>query len=108
MTLDRYGDAVSALDPTDGAVATAELVVDDDVLVKAFVLAPGGEIEAHEHADTTNVFHVLEGEPTVVRDGEAERLAAPAVVPNERGDVHGARNESDDRAVLTASLCPLP
>lgn len=108
MTLDRYADAVSDLDPADGSVATAELVVEDDVLVKAFALAPGGEIEAHEHADATNVFHVLEGEPTVIREGESERLAAPAVVPNERGAVHGARNESDDRAVITASLCPLP
>lgn len=108
MTLDRYADAVGDLDPAAGAVATAEVVVTDDVLVKAFVLAPGGEIDAHEHADATNVFHVLEGEPTVVREGETERLAAPAVVHNARGDVHGARNESDDRAVLTASLCPLP
>ena len=108
MSLDRYADAVADLDPADGEVATAELVVTDDVLVKAFVLAPDGEIDTHEHADATNVFHVLEGEPTVVRDGEHERLAAPAVVLNERGDVHGARNDTDDRAVLTASLCPLP
>jgi len=108
MTLDRYAEAVDTLDPEDDEVETAELVVTDDVLVKAFVLGPGGEIDAHEHGDATNVFHVLEGEPTVVRDGETERLAAPAVVLNERGDIHGARNDTDERAVLTASLCPLP
>ncbi|WP_281194222.1 cupin domain-containing protein [Halorubrum sp. F4] len=108
MTLDRYADAVGDLDPAEGEVATAELVVADDVLVKAFVLAPGSEVDPHEHADATNVFHVLEGEPTVVREGESERLAAPAVVHNARGDVHGARNDTDERAVLTASLCPLP
>jgi quercetin dioxygenase-like cupin family protein len=51
---------------------------------------------------------VIEGEPTVVRDDTEETLAAPAVVPNERGAVHGARNDTDERAVLTASLCPLP
>jgi quercetin dioxygenase-like cupin family protein len=50
----------------------------------------------------------MEGTVTVVRGDEAEQLDAPAVVHNERGDVHGARNESGDRAVLTASLCPLP
>ncbi len=108
MTLDRYADAVADLDPEPGSTETAELVVTDDVLVKAFVLGPGGEIPPHEHADATNVFHVLEGEPTVIRDEESETLAAPAVVLNERGDVHGARNETNERAVLTASLCPLP
>ncbi|SMO88281.1 cupin domain-containing protein [Halorubrum cibi] len=108
MTLDRYADAIGALDPADGEVESAELVVTDDVLVKAFVLAPGGEVDPHGHADATNVFHVLEGEPTVIRGDESERLAAPAVVHNARGDVHGARNDTDERAVLTASLCPLP
>ncbi len=108
MTLDRYADAVADLDPGDDEVATAELVVTDDVLVKAFVLGPGGEVDAHEHAEATNVFHVLEGEPTVVREDSTASLAAPAVVCNERGVVHGARNETDERAVVTASLCPLP
>ena len=108
MTLDSYAAAVAALDPARGEVETAELVVTDDVLVKAFVLGPNAAVDPHEHADATNVFHVLEGEPTVVRDDEEAALAAPAVVPNERGAVHGARNETDDRAVLTASIAPLP
>jgi quercetin dioxygenase-like cupin family protein len=108
MTLDRYADAVDDLDPAPGEVETAELVVTDDVLVKAFALGPGAAVDPHEHADSTNVFHVIEGEPTLVREGTEEALAAPAVVPNERGAVHGARNDADERAVLTASLCPLP
>jgi quercetin dioxygenase-like cupin family protein len=108
MTLDSYAAAVADLDPDPGEVETAEILVTDDVLVKAFVLGPNAAVDPHEHADATNVFHVLEGEPTVVRDGEEAALTAPAVVPNERGAVHGARNETDDRAVLTASIAPLP
>jgi len=108
MTIDRYAEAVDGLAPADGEVETAELVVTDDVLVKAFVLGPGAAVDPHEHGDATNVFHVLEGEPTVVRGDEEESLAAPAVVANERGTVHGARNDTDERAVVTASLCPLP
>ncbi len=108
MTLDRYADAVGDLDPEPGTIESAELVVTDDVLVKAFVLGPGAELDPHEHADATNVFHVVEGEPTIVRDGTTETLSPPAVVLNERGAVHGARNETDERAVITASLCPLP
>ena len=107
MTLDSYAAAVAGLDPEPGEVETAELVVTDDVLVKAFVLGPDAVVDPHEHADATNVFHVLEGEPTVVRDDEEAALAAPAVVYNERGAVHGARNDTDDRAVLTASIAPL-
>jgi quercetin dioxygenase-like cupin family protein len=108
MTIDRYADAVDGLEPDAGEVETAELAVTDDVLVKAFVLGPGATVEPHEHGDATNVFHVLDGEPTLVRGDNEESLAAPAVVLNERGTVHGARNDTDERAVITASLCPLP
>jgi quercetin dioxygenase-like cupin family protein len=105
--LDRYPEA-DALDPEEGETLTAELVVTDDVLVKAFALGPGARIEPHEHGDSTNVFHVIEGTVTVVRDDEEERVTAPGVVLNERGVAHGAHNDSEERAVMTASLCPLP
>ncbi|MFU8868511.1 MAG: cupin, partial [Natronococcus sp.] len=35
MTLDSYTDAVADLEPADGEVESTELVVEDDVLVKA-------------------------------------------------------------------------
>ncbi|WP_418286090.1 cupin domain-containing protein [Halorubrum sp. DTA46] len=108
MPIDRYAAAVDDLDPAAGDVESTELVVSDDVLVKAFVLGPGAAVEPHAHADATNVFHVVAGELTVTSGEETETLAAPAVVHNERGTVHGARNDTDERAVLTASLCPLP
>jgi quercetin dioxygenase-like cupin family protein len=107
-TLELYADARSTLDPDDGEVVTAELVVTDDVLVKAFALGPGAELAPHEHAESTNVFHVLDGEIVVVSDGDEETVVAPGVVRNDRGVPHGARNESDETAVFTASLCPLP
>jgi quercetin dioxygenase-like cupin family protein len=102
--LDTYPD----LDPAEGEVLTEELFVSDDVLVKAFALGPGASLEPHTHEGATNVFHVLDGSVVVTRDDEEQTVTAPGVVPNERGAVHGARNESDEPAVLTASLCPLP
>lgn len=102
--LDSYPD----LDPDAGEVLTEELHVNDDVLVKAFALGPDAEIEPHEHEGATNVFHVLEGSVVVTRDDEEESVTAPGIVANERGAVHGARNEGEEQAVLTASLCPLP
>lgn len=104
MALDRYPD----LDPDDGEVQTAELAVTDDVLVKAFALGPGAELDPHEHEDSTNVFHVVEGTVTVIQGESEERIDAPGVVLHERGAVHGARNDTGERAVFTASLCPLP
>ncbi|KTG09176.1 cupin [Haloprofundus marisrubri] len=104
MTLDRLED----LDPSDEEVETAELVVTDDVLVKTFALGPGAELSAHEHADSTNVFHVLRGTVTVIQGDDEEEVDAPGVVLHERGVVHGARNDTDEVAVFTASLCPLP
>jgi quercetin dioxygenase-like cupin family protein len=106
MTLDLLADFNAT--PDDGAVVDGELAVTDDVLVKAFALGPGGTITPHEHDGATNVFHVLRGTVRVERDGESETVSAPGVVLNERGQVHGAHNETDETAVLTASLCPLP
>jgi quercetin dioxygenase-like cupin family protein len=104
--MDRYAD--HGLDPDEGEVETGELVVTDDVLVKAFALGPGATLDPHEHGESTNVFHVLEGTVTVLRDGDEEAVAAPGVVLHERGVEHGARNDTDAVVVFTASLCPLP
>ncbi|MES3517880.1 MAG: cupin domain-containing protein [Natronomonas sp.] len=101
-------DALPNLDPEDGTVETAELVVEDDVLVKLFALGPGGAFDPHVHDDCENIFHLLEGTVTVTQEETTEELSAPAVVHNPRGVEHGAENTGDDPALLTASLCPLP
>jgi quercetin dioxygenase-like cupin family protein len=106
MTLDLL--AAFDASPETGEVVDGELAVTDDVLVKAFALGPDGRLSPHEHDGATNVFHLVRGTVTVERDGESETVSAPGVVLNERGQVHGAHNDTDAVAVLTASLCPLP
>ena len=103
-------DLLSEFDvtPDAGVVDSGELAVTDDVLVKVFALGPGASIAPHEHTDATNVFHVLQGTVRVERGDETATVTAPGVVLNERGQVHGAHNDTDEAAVLTASLCPLP
>jgi quercetin dioxygenase-like cupin family protein len=103
MALDRYPD----LDPDHGEVVTEELFFSDDALVKAFALGPGAEVEPHEHADQTNAFHVLRGELVVVQGDDEETVVAPGVVVHERGVPHGARNETDDTVVFTATMAPM-
>jgi mannose-6-phosphate isomerase-like protein (cupin superfamily) len=107
MALDRYADA-DALRPEEGEVLTAELVVADDALVKAFALGPGALLDPHEHGDSSNVFHVLRGSPTVIQGDEEERVEAPGVVFHDRGEPHGARNDNEVVAVFTATLAPFP
>jgi quercetin dioxygenase-like cupin family protein len=104
MALDRYEPP----DPSPGEIESGELAVTDDALVKVFALGPGAELSAHEHSDATNVFHVLEGTVTVIQGDSEETIDAPGVVLHERGVSHGARNDTDEIAVMTASLCPLP
>lgn len=104
MSLDR----LPTLDPAAGDVIDEELAVTDDVLVKVFALGPGAQIDPHEHENATNVFHVLQGTVTVEQGDTEETISAPGVVLNERGQLHGAANETDEPAILTASLCPLP
>jgi quercetin dioxygenase-like cupin family protein len=106
MTLDLLSEFDA--DPDEGEVVDGELAVTDDVLVKAFALGPDAVIDQHEHAGATNVFHVVRGTVAVQRDDDEETVSAPGVVLNERGQAHGARNDTDEVAVLTASLCPLP
>ena len=101
-------DSYDVPDPDAGEVLDTELVVSEDVLVKAFALGPGGELDAHDHPDSTNVFHVVEGTVTVIQDGTEQEIEAPGVVHHDRGVSHGARNDTDERAVFTASLCPMP
>lgn len=106
MTIDKLDEVTLAPDADE--VLDAELVVSNDVLVKAFALGPGAELPAHEHPDSTNVFHVIEGTVTVIQDDQEETIDAPGVVHNDRGIAHGARNDTDERVVITASLCPMP
>lgn len=101
-------DLYQTLEPDDGEVLDRELVVEDDVLVKAFALGPGATLDPHEHAESMNVFHVVEGTVTVIRGDEADPVDAPGVIKHDPGVSHGARNDSGDVAILTASLCPMP
>jgi len=104
MTLDQLPD----LDPAPEETVSEEVALTDDTLVKVFALGPGAEVPPHEHPDSTNVFHVLRGAPTVIRDDDEATVAAPGVVVNERGAVHGLKNDGDAVAVVTASFSPPP
>jgi quercetin dioxygenase-like cupin family protein len=107
MTLDRFPTAAD-LKPVEGEVLSAELALTDDTLVKAFALGPGAVLDPHQHAGSTNVFHVMEGTLTVIQDDTEERVEAPGVVLHERGAEHGGRNDTEDTVIFTATFAPRP
>lgn len=100
--MDRYPD----LSPGVGEVETTVLVDEEGLLVKAFGLGPGAEVAPHRHEGEVNVFHVLAGTVTVIRGEEEAEIPAPGVVHHPPGAAHGARNETDQVAVFTATLVP--
>ena len=101
-------NALPSVAVDSGEVRSREAVISDDVLVKVFAMGPGGELNTHDHPDCTNVFHVLEGTVTVLQEGTEEEITAPGIVHNARGVLHGAKNETDNVVLLSASLCPMP
>jgi len=101
-------DRLPTLDPAPDETLSAEVALTDDVLVKLFALGPGASVPPHEHPGSTNVFHVLAGRPTVVQDDEEASVAAPGVVLNARGAVHGVRNDGEPVALVTATFSPPP
>jgi quercetin dioxygenase-like cupin family protein len=101
-------DSLPDLDPAHGEVLDAEVAVTEDVLVKVFALGPDASLDPHSHPESTNVFHVVTGTVTVIQDDEQEAIEAPGVVVHDPGAEHGARNETDEVAVLTATFAPPP
>lgn len=104
MALDRLPD----LDPDPDDVLDEELAYSEDILLKVFALGPGAALSPHAHEGSTNVFHVVEGVVTIVQDDTEETVTAPGVVVHEPGMAHGARNEGEETAIITATFAPPP
>jgi quercetin dioxygenase-like cupin family protein len=54
------------------------------------------ELPPHVHASATECFRAIEGELTIVVDGEPRRLAAGEELTVQPGDAHYFRNDTDD------------
>lgn len=105
---DALGAFIAAAAPPTGEVTADELFVDEHTLVKGFALAPGGRVDPHTHAASTNVFHVVSGTVTVTQGETAAVHTAPAVVVTPPGVPHGLANDTDAMAVVTATFAPPP
>ncbi|WP_051845187.1 cupin domain-containing protein [Streptomyces globisporus] len=64
------------------------------------VLPPGTSIGRHRHGHDRETYVVLSGSGVMYRDGEAFRVEAGDVVPNEPFGEHGLSNDTDTELAL--------
>ena len=86
----------------------ATIYESERVLIGLNGFEPGQEHRLHAHAGMDKVYLVLEGRGALLLEDREERLEpgrmliAPADVP------HGVRNDSKERLLILAMLCPAP
>ncbi|MGW6394743.1 cupin domain-containing protein [Streptomyces sp. NPDC055103] len=64
------------------------------------VLPPGTSIGRHRHGHDRETYVVLSGGGVMYRDGEAFRVEAGDVIPNEPFGEHGLSNDTDTELAL--------
>ncbi|MFC7922385.1 cupin domain-containing protein [Streptomyces cinereoruber] len=64
------------------------------------VLPPGTSIGRHRHGHDRETYVVLSGSGVMYRDGEAFRVEAGDVIPNEPFGEHGLSNDTDAELAL--------
>ena len=73
-----------------------------------YCLEPGQAQKVHAHPGSDKVYLVLEGRAAITLGDEERELAADEAVLCAAGVPHGARNLSEERAVLLVVTTPPP
>ena len=74
-----------------------------------WVVPPGKEVVAHYHPETDDVWIVLQGKGDYyIAKGETCPIEAGMVIPAEKGEIHGVKNNSGDILVFSAVSAPMP
>lgn len=73
-----------------------------------YCFEPGQEQKTHTHSKEDKVYFVLEGHITFRVGDEEKTVGAGHAVLAPMGVPHGARNDSDARAVLPVFMAPNP
>lgn len=99
----EYEEVGAATDLEKGVLINDEHGA-EDVALRRFTLAPGGEVPEHTN-EVEHVQYVLEGEYVVGVDDSEYTVSAGDSLHIPAGAVHWYRNESDDPG---AFLCAVP
>jgi quercetin dioxygenase-like cupin family protein len=72
---------------------TGDKTPTQDISMGTFEVPPGGELTLHYHSPQ-EIYYVLEGEATLLMNGDAKRLKSGMAVYIPAGSLHGVRNDS--------------
>ena len=78
------------------------------LLVGLNCFEPGQFHALHSHAGMDKVYHVVEGEGTILLEGRELPIKTGELVVAPDGVQHGIRNTSDRRLLVLAILAPAP
>lgn len=66
----------------------------DGALVQTIVIEPLTEVPSHYHRKMTEVFHIIEGEGTMIISDKTFHLAPGDTLTCEPNEIHSAKNSS--------------
>jgi quercetin dioxygenase-like cupin family protein len=78
----------------------------DHVMIRVAKIMPGGEILPHTHKNQ-ETFYFLEGEGSVLVNGERRRIGKGELVNAPAGSEHGIINDTDREILLYCVFSPI-
>jgi quercetin dioxygenase-like cupin family protein len=73
---------------------------------RVYCLEPGQEVPVHQHQDSVDVFHVIEGMAEVTLDDQVYTVGPGMVVLVSPHQTHGMANPGPKRLVFTSIYIP--
>lgn len=69
---------------------------------RVYCLEPGQEVPVHQHEDSVDVFHVIEGMAKITLDDEVHTVGPGMVILISPHQAHGVANPGPKRLVFTS------
>jgi mannose-6-phosphate isomerase-like protein (cupin superfamily) len=91
-----------------GKRVSKKAVDDDKVLIHFHFYSPGSEVRLHRHADSVDIYYVIEGEGLVTIGNEERVLSKGDIVAIPKNTVHGAANPYKKPLIILDILAPKP
>ncbi len=103
-----YVDTHAVRSFSEGKLSKVNLFETEQMFCDVYCLEPGQAQKPHEHAGATKFYYVVEGRVTAAIGRQERELGPGELAWSGPGEVHGVRNDSDERAVLLVAMAPNP
>lgn len=85
-----------------------KVVDNDNVLIHFHFYSPNSEVQLHRHADSVDIYYVVEGEGLVTIGDEERVLRKGDMVAIPKNTVHGVINPYKRPLIMLDILAPKP